>query len=165
MGFCGCVAAILALPILVVIVVLLLDRSPKSSLPATQAPQTPNSYDGRSSSASWPEIVPYDHTVVETEDVSYAGTPRKVVRIRLVTSILPTEERMRATATLIWRSESKRWDEFTVFMIFGEISDFNSGAYGIAEFTPSGLKDFKINDTPLRMLKLKKSGALENFEK
>lgn len=71
---------------------------------------------------------------------------------------------MRETARLIWLPESSRWKGLTIFMIFGEIEDFSSGAYGIAEFTPSGLTEFRTNDTPLTMLKLKKSGALDGLE-
>jgi hypothetical protein len=61
---------------------------------------------------------------------------------------------MKATAQQVWQNETRKWDEFTVFMIFGQIKDFNAGAYGIAEFTPSGMADFSVNEVPLQMLEL-----------
>lgn len=84
-----------------------------------------------------------------------------VVRVRLETDDLPTRERMIDTATEIWAQETQQWSDFTVFMIGGEIRDFGAGAYGIAEFTPTGLKKFDINDVPLRMLKIKAAIANE----
>lgn len=63
------------------------------------------------------------------------------------------------TATEIWTDGNQQWADFTVFMIGDEIRDFGAGAYGVAEFTPSGLKEFMINDVPLRMLKIKASLA------
>ena len=99
----------------------------------------------------------YSYQIEERENISYKDTPRMVVRVYLETDETPTKERMIATAKQIWTDEDKSWKEFTVFMIFGEIENFNSGAYGIAEFTPSGLKEFRVNETPIKMLEMRKA--------
>ncbi len=85
------------------------------------------------------------------------------VSVYLNTDAVPEEDRMVETAKQIWKKEKTKWREFTVFMIFGELENFNYGAYGIAEFTPSGLKEFRVNDAPLQMLELKKSGVLDQI--
>jgi len=59
------------------------------------------------------------------------------------------------TAAEIWAQEKQQWTQFTVFMIGGEIRDFGAGAYGIAEFAPTGMRKFEVNDVPVRMLKIK----------
>jgi len=96
----------------------------------------------------------YTYRVVEKQDTSYGATKRMVYRLYLDTQTTPDQDRMKATAEQVWRNGNQRWNEFTVFMIFGKIKDFNAGAYGIAEFTPSGLIDFRINTVPLQMLEL-----------
>lgn len=103
-------------------------------------------------SASGAEL--YTYRVMEKQDISYGATKRMVHRLYLNTQTTPNQDRMKATAEQIWRNGNRRWNEFTVFMIFGQIKDFNAGAYGIAEFTPSGLSDFRINTVPLQMLNL-----------
>jgi hypothetical protein len=95
---------------------------------------------------------PYTYRVMEKQDTSYGATKRMVYRLYLNTQSSPDQDRMKATAEQVWRDGNQRWNEFTVFMIFGQIKDFNAGAYGIAEFTPSGLSDFRINTVPLQML-------------
>ena len=107
---------------------------------------------------------PYGYSIIGRRDKSYLNTPRMVLEVRLDTSALPTMERMKETARLIWLPEASRWKALTVFMIFGEIEDFSSGAYGIAEFTPNGLTEFRTNDNPLTILRLKKSGAFDGLE-
>jgi hypothetical protein len=67
---------------------------------------------------------------------------------------IPERDRMQATALQVWQDGNQKWNEFTVFMIFGQIKDFNAGAYGIAEFSAAGLSGFQINETPLVMLDL-----------
>lgn len=103
-------------------------------------------------SASGAEV--YTYRVMEKQDTSYGATKRMVYRLYLNTQTTPDQDRMKATAEQVWRNGNQRWNEFTVFMIFGKIMDFNAGAYGIAEFTPSGLSDFRINTVPLQMLEL-----------
>jgi len=102
-----------------------------------------------------PAILAFDYQLKGREDISHKDTPRMVVRVYLETDKMPSKERMIETAKQIWSKEQKAWKEFTVFMIFGEIKDFDSGAYGIAEFTPVGLKEFRVNDTPLQMIELR----------
>ena len=68
---------------------------------------------------------------------------------------------MKLTANKIWKAQASKWQQVTVFMIFGEIENFNSGAYGIAEFNKTGLTSFEVNKAPLRILKLKKEGAFK----
>lgn len=97
---------------------------------------------------------PYTYRVMERKDTSYGATKRMVCRIYLDTQATPNQDRMKATAEQVWRDGNQKRNEFTVFMIFGKIKDFNAGAYGIAEFTPSGLSDFQINTVPLQMLEL-----------
>lgn len=116
-------------------------REKPTLAPTTVAPQKPN-------------IEPYAYRVMEKQDTSYGGTKRMVYRLYLNTQVAPDQDRMKATAEQVWRDGNRRWNEFTVFMIFGQIKDFNAGAYGIAEFTPSGLIDFQINSVPLQMLDL-----------
>ena len=97
---------------------------------------------------------PYSFNLIKKRDVSYGATKRMVYSIYLDTESTPSEERMKETAQQIWKNGNQRWNEFTVWMIFGPIKNFDTGAYGIAEFTPSGLKEFQINDIPLQMLEL-----------
>lgn len=99
---------------------------------------------------------PYAYRTIGTRDVSYNDNDRMVYEIYLKTDTIPDENRMKATARQIWKNGNLKWDQFTVFMIFGEIKDFSSGgAYGVCEFTSSGMTKFFINDVPLQMLKLK----------
>lgn len=98
---------------------------------------------------------PYSYTLLEQEDISYAAAKRMVYRIYLDTTEVPDIDRMKGTAAQVWRSGNRKWNEFTVFMIFGPIKDFSAGAYGIAEFNPSGLTDFRINKVALQMVKLR----------
>ncbi|MBI9019999.1 MAG: hypothetical protein JEZ10_01920 [Verrucomicrobia bacterium] len=97
---------------------------------------------------------PYTYRVLEKQDISYGATKRMVYRIYLNTETNPDQTRMEETAKQIWTTGNQKWNEFTVFMIFGEIKNFNSGAYGIAEFSPLGRTSFQINDVPLKMLEL-----------
>ena len=99
---------------------------------------------------------PYTYRVIEKQDISYGATKRMVYRIYLNTQINPDQTQMKETAQQIWKDGNQKWKEFTVFMIFGEIKNFDSGAYGIAELTPSGMSSFRINDVPLQMLELEK---------
>ena len=105
---------------------------------------------------------PYPAEIRGRRDISVGGKSRLVHELYLKTTGVPDEHRMRETAIRAWESGNQHWSEFTVFMIFGEIENFNAGAYGIAEFTPSGLKEFRLNDVPLRMLELKKLNLSED---
>ncbi|MFO7821358.1 MAG: hypothetical protein R6V56_04815 [Lentisphaeria bacterium] len=99
-----------------------------------------------------PTATPYTYRVVKKRYSSYANTKRMVYSVYLNTQQTPDQERMRATAQQIWRNGNKKWDDFIVQMIFGPIENFDTGAYGIADFSPSGIVDFSINEVPLKML-------------
>lgn len=86
--------------------------------------------------------------IAEKQDVSYAGTTRMVYRIVLTTETIPTKTTMRATAIALWKNGNTSWKEFTVFMYLPGM-DYNSMAYGIGEFTPRGLSEFKVSDFAL----------------
>jgi len=71
-----------------------------------------------------------------------------IVRVVLKVTELPTKEEMKRTAMYIWEKQNKSWDSFTVFMYLpGMATRFIS--YGIGEFGPSGLKEFKVQDFAL----------------
>ncbi|MCK4419671.1 hypothetical protein KAV79_07675 [Candidatus Aerophobetes bacterium] len=91
---------------------------------------------------------PLTFTVVEKEDTSLPGTPRMVFRILIETEQIPTEDSLRKTAETIWEDGNKNWKWFTVFMYLPEM-DTASVAYGVADFTPRGLKEFKIQEVAL----------------
>ena len=103
----------------------------------------------------------YKYTIMKIEDTSYLGNARCVIRVKLLTDDVPSEQLMKLTANKIWKAQASKWQQVTVFMIFGEIENFNSGAYGIAEFNKAGLTSFEVNKAPLKILKLKKEGAFE----
>jgi len=87
-------------------------------------------------------------TIVEKEDTSLPGTPRMVFRIVVETEEIPTDKSLRNTAETIWKDGNKNWKRFTVFIYLPEM---NTGgiAYGVADFTPAGLKEFKIQEVAL----------------
>ena len=97
----------------------------------------------------------YKYSIMEIEDTSYLGNARCVIRVKLLTDYVPSEQLMKLTANKIWKAHALEWQEVTVFMIFGEIENFKSGAYGIAEFNKAGMTSFEVNKAPLRILKLK----------
>lgn len=80
----------------------------------------------------------YSHSVTAREDISYGATKRLVIRIRLNTNETPDKDRMISTAKQLWKKQSKKWDEVTIFMIYGKMKNFNFGAYASAEFNSSG---------------------------
>lgn len=92
------------------------------------------------------------YTVVEKEDVSYPGTPRMVLRVVVKTNRIPSEAQLKDIAISLWRNGNKHWKEFTVFMYLPYM-DTHSIAYGIGEFRPEGLKEFKINDYAIDLQK------------
>ncbi|MGJ8678293.1 MAG: hypothetical protein ACSHX0_12295 [Akkermansiaceae bacterium] len=100
------------------------------------------------------KVIPYKYTELAVEDISYKGVPRLVVRIQLDTEEKPTKERMVKTAKKIWSAQQREWKEFTVFMIYGEMENFNYGAYGAAEFRPKGLLEFKTYEDNYQLWKM-----------
>ena len=89
------------------------------------------------------QVEPLEYSIAETNDVSYAGTPRLVYRITLNVNDIPDQPRMRKTAVDIWQDGNKKWSEFTVFMYLPEMNT-NDLAYVVAEFSPSGMKEFRV---------------------
>ena len=67
------------------------------------------------------KVIPYEFEEVEVKDISFKGTPRLVISIRLNTEEKPTKERMIKTAKKIWAAQQREWKEFTVFMIYGKM--------------------------------------------
>ncbi len=88
-------------------------------------------------------LLPYK--IVEREDISYAGTPRLVVRVMVNVEKIPTKAELKRIANSIWANGNTRWSEFTVFIYLPEMN-LHSTAYGIGEYRPNGLKFFKIQD-------------------
>ncbi len=85
------------------------------------------------------------YTIVGKNDVSYAGTPRMTNRVVLKVTKIPTEQQMKDVATAIWKNGNKSWKEFTVFIYLPDM-DTDDIAYGVAEFRPNGLKEFRVQD-------------------
>ncbi len=93
--------------------------------------------------------------IVKKEDQSYRGTSRMTYRVLLNVTKTPQEQEVKDVAVSIWQDGNKSWKEFTVFLYLPEM-DTNSMAYGIANFTPSGLKDFNVQELALWGTKWKK---------
>jgi len=64
------------------------------------------------------------------------------------TEKMPSEDSLRNLATRIWKDGNKQWKESTVFIYLPGM-DTGMAAYGVAEFRPSGLKEFKIQEVAL----------------
>ncbi len=89
-----------------------------------------------------------EYMITETEDISYAGTPHMVYRVVVKVEEIPLKEELEKTAIEIWENGNKEWNEFTVFMY---LPDMDTGlvAYGVADFRPEGLKEFRIEEAAL----------------
>ena len=89
-----------------------------------------------------------EYVIIDTEDISYAGTPRMVYRVVVEVEEIPVAEELEKTALQIWEDGNKDWKEFTVFMY---LPDMNTHllAYAIGEFRPQGLKEFRIQEVAL----------------
>jgi len=148
---CGLMSLGIIIPIVFIAFLMIFDSGTKD-----KKPQPTEAKKEQPTEAKKEKVAePYPCRVIKTQDISHSNTKRMVYRIYLKTQAVPNEEQMKATAKQIWKTGNKQWDEFTVFMIFGKITTFKFGAYGVCEFTPSGLSKFFINDAPLQMLKLK----------
>lgn len=86
--------------------------------------------------------------IVKKEDQSYKGTSRMTYRVLLNVSEKPNEQKIKDVALSIWKDGNKSWKEFTVFLFLPDMNT-NSMAYGIANFTPGGLKDFSVQEFAL----------------
>jgi len=144
----GCFQIVLIFIAAMILLGMLVNNGSKDELPHTQ------SNNSNKSQPKQEAVKPYEYTEIEREDVSYAATPRMTVRIKLLTDTKPDRERMIITAKEIHSNASDKWKEFTVFMIYGEMENFNYGAYGAAEFTPEGLKEFNAYESCLDAWKM-----------
>lgn len=88
------------------------------------------------------------YIIIETEDISYAGTPGMVYRVVVEVEEIPVKEELEKTAIQIWEDGNKDWKEFTVFMYLPDM-DTALVAYGVAEFGPQGLKELRIQEAAL----------------
>lgn len=88
------------------------------------------------------------YTIVKKEDISYSGTPRMTFRVIPEVEKMPPNEQLEKMALRIWENGNKGWKEFTVFIYLPDM-DTRLAAYGVAEFRPQGLKEFKIQEFAL----------------
>ena len=88
------------------------------------------------------------YKIVKKEDQSYRGTSRMTYRVLLIVTQKPKEQKIKDVALSSWKDGNKSWKEFTVFLYLPEMNT-NSVAYGIANFTPNGLKDFNVQEYAL----------------
>jgi hypothetical protein len=95
-----------------------------------------------------PTTRPLPYRVVEQKDYSFATTKRMAYRIVLTTNTLPDRATLRTTAEEIWKKGNRGWNEFTVFMYLPAMNT-NDMAYGVAEFSSSGLQDFRVQPLAL----------------
>ncbi len=89
-----------------------------------------------------------EYSITEKQDVSYLNTPRMIYRIILDVDKLPSDKEMEETAIAIWEKGNKNWEEFTVFIYLPEM-DTKLLAYGVGEFSQTGLTEFKKNEYAL----------------
>ena len=90
----------------------------------------------------------YDYRVMRVlyvKDIWDKDTNRDSVCIYLNVRKKPEADRMEATAKTIWLETNQQFDEFQVFMIYGNMT-MNNGPYATATFTKKGLKSFEINE-------------------
>ena len=88
------------------------------------------------------------YIIIETENMSDAGTPRMVYRVVVEVEEIPVAQELERTALQIWEDGNKDWKEFTVFMYLPDM-DTHLLAYAIGEFRPEGLKEFRIEEAAL----------------
>jgi hypothetical protein len=95
---------------------------------------------------------PFPYKIMEIRDISHASSRRVVYNVYLETQKTPAKNRLEATANDIWKQNKRGWDEFTIFMIFGPITDFSAGAYSRAEFDKRELKNLVVFEHVLQIL-------------
>lgn len=85
------------------------------------------------------------YKIVERQDTSSDGTQRMAYRVLVEINHKPSKSQLKQLATKLWRSGNKRWKEFFVFMYLPGMNT-EGFAYGVAEFKPSGLKNFRVHN-------------------
>jgi hypothetical protein len=88
------------------------------------------------------------HTILEKRDISLPGVKRFTYRVEIRTEEIPDAIQMRGIAQHLWRDGNRSWGDFTVFFYLPGM-DSHGAAFGIAEFTPRGLSEFRKNDAAL----------------
>jgi len=88
---------------------------------------------------------PLTYRLVDTQDISYPGKQRRTYRIVFDVAELPTEAQLRETVRSFWKNDKTGFDEVTVWGYLPEMDPENI-AYVVSEFTPNGLKSFKLNN-------------------
>ena len=97
-----------------------------------------------------PKLPELSYEIVKKEDISYLSTPRMVYRVVLSVDEPPKEDKMKEVAQYLWENGNTKWKEFTVFLYL-PLMNTNSVAYGIGEFRPKGLLEFKVNEWALSL--------------
>jgi len=98
--------------------------------------------------------------VVERTDVSIAGRERMNHRVILQVDRVPAEAEMRNTVHQVWKESGQDYQEFTVFAYLPGLAT-NGPAFAVAEYTPSGLAKFLLNDTALYGTKWRPAALVE----
>ena len=88
------------------------------------------------------------YRVLEREDISVANLRRKTIRIMLPIQTLPADADVRATAYQIWSDGNRSWDSYTVWTYLPGM-ETQGAAYATTEFTPAGLKSFRVSSAGL----------------
>ena len=89
-----------------------------------------------------------EYEVVAREDTSYRGTSRMVTRVVVEADYIPPEDQLKKIANQIWESGNKGYDELIVFVYLPDMNT-EGAAYAAGEFSPRGLKGFRIHDSVL----------------
>ncbi len=89
-----------------------------------------------------------EYKIINKSKIGLSSDNKAVIRILVSVDELPSENEMKNTATVIWKNGNRSWEEFTVFIYLPGM-DLKNSAYGIVEFTPSGLSNFFINKSNL----------------
>lgn len=115
---------------IIVIIIIIFLLSECFSDPETQPqPQTQTA-----------DLIPFK--IIEKKNQSFAETSRMTYRV-LLNIEEPSNQNVKDVALVIWNDGNKSWKEFTIFFYLPEMHT-DSFAYGIANFTPDGLKNLDI---------------------
>ena len=153
----GCLIAfvIVFLIIVVSVIIALVSEEKKEPAPTktetqvqkeTKEIQTETEESVKTQAQAEPGALKY--TIVEKEDISYSGTPRMTFRVVAEVEKIPSNSQLEKMALRIWENGNKAWKVFTVFIYLPGM-DTRLAAYGVAEFGPQGLKEFRILEAAL----------------
>ena len=95
-----------------------------------------------------PAVAEPAFTVVADEDMSDGDRTRLGCRVVLHVKELPAQTRIEETARELWIERESRWDDVTVYVYLPEM-DTAGPAYAIADFTTTGLKTLRIQESAL----------------